>query len=122
MISCLDGNTSFCRRLLCPRMGSVDRLTVLLMLALFALPSLGITPAATRSFLGGQGPAELVEEVEERLPCPSQRRLTVNRTSGGAVVHASAAHARLHSSRPVTHPHPVCGHRNASGHLAPLRC
>lgn len=96
-----------------------------IMLALFALPSFGISTMLSRVALGYETPganSSQSEELEERVPCSTERREQSQR-------------CQRHLGRPFScwtiAPRLVCrvefrraivGHRLANGFLAPIRC
>jgi hypothetical protein len=90
------------------------------MLVLLALPSFGITTTASR-LLGSERPAA-AEELAERAPSCSQRRVQVFRTLDRVSYIDRLAGAKFKLSLATTQPNPVFGHRLSNGILAPLRC
>lgn len=102
-------------------MGRVDWVVSCIMLVLLALPSFGITTTASRLLLGSERPAA-AEELAERSPCCSQRRVHVCRTLERiSYIHCLAVE-RFQMPPAATQPNPVVGHRLPNGFLAPLRC
>ena len=90
------------------------------MLVLLALPSFGITTTASR-LLGSERPAE-AEELVERAPCCSQRRVHVSRAVDRVAFIDCLSGAKIQLTLASIQASPVVGHRLSNGLLAPLRC
>lgn len=91
------------------------------MLMLFALPSLGITTAASRSLLGSERQAES-EELEEHASCCCQRRVQLPRSLDSVSFLVLPAGANFQYTLAISRPLFIIGHRISSDLLAPLRC
>ncbi|WP_253155150.1 hypothetical protein [Stieleria tagensis] len=91
------------------------------MLVLFALPSLGITTTLSRISPGSENQSQ-AEELEERVPCSSQRRERIRRSPEESPYFAAHFAAVKSSIRIRISPRVIVGHRLANGNLAPLRC
>ncbi len=98
----------------------------LVMLVLFALPSFGLTTSLARVALGyetlGGANQSQAEELEERVPCSTDRRERSQRVKRYAAwLRVSWTHVQKNINHRDSR-RAIVGHRLANGSLAPIRC